>query len=128
MLETHIVIKYRLLTSLLHHFNTTVAKYVPGYEYVRKFNKLLTREAESPSYTPLENYYAKYKHPTPNHLSHNSSRSDMYHRNNIHYHSLSRKHKTVQYNSSLYIRLYRNSSVYSTLAVQGNRYYKESIK
>jgi hypothetical protein len=28
-----IVIKYRLLTSLPHHFNTTVAKNLPGYEY-----------------------------------------------------------------------------------------------
>ena len=75
-----IVIKYRLLTSLLHHFNTTVAKNFPGYEYAIRKNigrsapklysiKFLTREAEPPppplspsSSTPLEFYlYNQYK-------------------------------------------------------------------
>jgi hypothetical protein len=33
-----IVIKYRLLTSLPHHFNTTVAKNFPGYENATRKN------------------------------------------------------------------------------------------
>jgi hypothetical protein len=53
-----IVIKYRLLTSLPHHFNTTVAKNFPGYQYAICKNigrsapqiamKFLTREFQPP--------------------------------------------------------------------------------
>jgi hypothetical protein len=57
-----IVIKYRLLTSLPHHFNTTVAKNFPGYEYAICKNigrpapqiamKFLTREFQPSPVTP----------------------------------------------------------------------------
>ena len=38
-----IVIMYRLLTLLSHHFNTTVAKNVPGHEYA--IYKIIGRSA-----------------------------------------------------------------------------------
>jgi hypothetical protein len=59
-----IVIKYRLLlTSLPHHFNTTVAKNFPGYDYA--IWKKIGRSAPPP---PPPNRYEIFKKGELSHL------------------------------------------------------------